>query len=85
MATDKMVDAGLDRQLGPVARSAVPASKRPVVPGAEDRAEDLFFVREVFEEVAGQLVQGGDEERPHGEVVGAPQLVGARFDSVKEI
>jgi hypothetical protein len=39
----------------------------------------------VFEEVAGQLVQGGDEERPHGEVVGPPQLVGARFDAVEEI
>ena len=85
MATDKMLDGGLERQLGPVARSPVPASERPVVPGGEDRAQDLFFVREVFEEVAGQLVQGGDEERPHGEVVGPPQLVGARFDAVEEI
>ncbi len=47
-------------------------SERPVVPGAQDRGQYLFFVGEVLEEVPGQFVETGDEERPDGDIVRPP-------------
>jgi hypothetical protein len=44
-------------------------SERPVVPGAQDRGQYLFLVGEVLEEVPGQFVETGDEQRPDGGIV----------------
>src|SRR5258706_4979108 len=60
-------------------------SSRPRFPREESRSDGLFCELQMRQQIAGEVVQGGDHPRAGGRVVLLPQRLRAVFDLVEQM